>query len=51
MATIDAVAVTSRTRHGDLGLSRVYSPTTMPDEPINDLAADIAAKRSKKKGA
>lgn len=34
----------------DLGLSRVYPPTTMPDEPINDLAADIAAKRAAKKG-
>jgi methylaspartate mutase sigma subunit len=31
----------------DLGLSRVYPPTTLPDEPINDLAADIAAKRAK----
>ena len=37
----------------ELGLSRVYPPTTMPDEPINDLAADIArlrAARSAKKG-
>lgn len=39
----------------ELGLSRVYPPTTMPDEPIRDLAADIAARRAKggsaKKGA
>jgi methylaspartate mutase sigma subunit len=33
----------------DLGLSRVYPPTTLPDEPINDLAADIAAKRAARK--
>ena len=32
----------------DLGLSRVYPPTTLPDEPINDLAADIAARRALK---
>ena len=35
----------------DLGLSRVYPPSTMPDEPIRDLEADIAANRmSAKKG-
>ncbi len=32
----------------ELGLSRVYPPTTMPDEPINDLTVDIARARAAK---
>lgn len=35
----------------ELGLSRVYPPGTNPDEPIRDLAADIAARRSAKASA
>ncbi len=33
---------------GEIGLSRVYPPGTNPDVPIQDLAADIAARRSAK---
>ena len=50
--TLHHAALDDTKRHfeEELGLSRVYPPTTMPDEPIRDLGADIAARRTKKGG-
>ena len=35
---------------GELGLTRIYPPDTNPDQPLEDLQKDIAARREKKNG-